>query len=452
MKNIGIQFSHEAISVAHYTKNKLVGATVSGEVSYEALKEVMKKAGLSVNGNYNVVFSVPQENVEINTLHSIPTFKNIKNRKMLRNESIEKLLSKSSEDHYISVVDEPSARKNMLDVAIVDIKHTRTLAHVAKFEDFKNVQLCAIDISSEALRTIVGNEDKNVVIINFYDSDKRNVGIYIYKGKFIIGARHLILDLYSYEEIREEIDRALGFSKTKYRDYKPEMYFAFGKSEELENIKQHVKLEENSLSESSLAVAAGLAKKENYTSGFNLLPEKYKKKSIKFVYNIIMFFYFVIIALLSLYTYSNYKNDADITKKLSDLKNVISIEKIEKDTLQMRLDNDPDYELLKIYIEEEKKLLTEREWIDYSDFVATISQIVTDISFSSFEIYLQRIKSDEGAVTLEGQSKSYDALNMLFNKLKEVEKINNVKLEKMEVKVEEGIIVYAIKCDIDYKW
>lgn len=262
MANLGIQFTSQSISLAYYEKDKLVGETLEVTPSVKNLKKILDKANIPKKKKFKTIFSLPEEFINVTTLKSIVNTKKLKNGEKIYFKELEKILNKSMDEYIFDTVENGINKNSKIDIAIVDVLKEDFYKFYNKIIYFNNLIPAAVDIDAEALRRLMPKDEKNMIIIQFYHSKKRNVGIYVYKGDFIISARHIILDLYTYEEIKNEIERTVAYAKSKYREYAAESYYAFGLDEELDKLKEVINFKEHSFSRNPLAVAVGLSKKE----------------------------------------------------------------------------------------------------------------------------------------------------------------------------------------------
>ncbi|MCT4612721.1 MAG: hypothetical protein N4A47_05055 [Clostridia bacterium] len=454
MSNIGLHIGKNKTSLAYVKNNKIVGETVSGEFSEELLRKLFQKAHLPMGRKHNLIFSIPQELIEVNTLHSIPNVRKRRNAERLYRYNVFNLINKSEEQYSIGISEDLDGDAgDEIEVAVADVSKNEVIKYISVLRKFRNLNLRSIDIESEALRRTVGQKGKNVVIIKFYDSDKRNVGIYIYKGNFLIGSRHLILDLYDNAEIKEEIERAIGYSKTKFRNYVADDYYVFGTKEETDGIEKVMRMEFNKFSNSDLAVAVGLQNK-NIKVGMNLLPSEYITKDFNTVFVSLATAYIILLIIATYYVY----NEKEEIKLINNEIEVINIQEQvldkELELLSSRIESDEMFTLFNTYVEENIKLETEKDWIQYADFISIVSKIIENIQNddNGYSIYLDSIESLEGEVVISGQTKGIESINILSNKLKEVEKIENVSLDKFEVEVAEDVVVFALRCKLSYSW
>lgn len=185
--------------------------------------------------------------------------------------------------------------------------------------------------------------------------------------------------------------------------------------------------------------------------GFNLLPQELRPKKTR-VYIIMSIFILFIMLVSSIAYLYNLKLSVDQEKTENlVLEKELNRRRNDYNELENKLENDSFYKIYENYKSNNIELLTTRKWIDYSKFISTIGEIMTEISVEN-KVLLEKIESVDGEVFLSGQAENYNGLNNFFEKLKELNVITDVKVEKLEFEPEPEIIIYEIKCEIKYKW
>lgn len=263
LKSLGIHFQKNKAHLAFWDKEKIVGVSSRIAKSLDStVVDLLEKAKVDFPKKKKIptVIALPYSMVKINTLMKIPNLdktKDIEDMLILETESALKI---KKETHEISPV---------LQLAEKDMDSWIMSAASAKKEDVvkyvnavnnTGLQAVAVDIEPDAFRRVCP-EPENVVFLYFFNEDIEYVGIFIYNGKHLIGARYLPTASYDPESLKTEINRMLEFCKRVITDYKVENYAIFSANEDNIEFMQEVlnPIKDSFLKKTSSVIAAGLA-------------------------------------------------------------------------------------------------------------------------------------------------------------------------------------------------
>ncbi len=393
----------------------------------------------------NVICTVPYYHVGCETLKSIPNDKKLKKKQDFLQMEAEQLTKKTSSEFLFSTdVDEEKIRDEEVGFMIAHIKHKDVEKFAKVIHEFKNLQLCDIVLEPYALRRHI--PEKNIVILHYFKDEYRHkemVGVYIFKDQFLLGIRHMYVELYPPEGIYEEVQRMTSYCKTTYRNYKTEKIYAFGQKTHIEELQKVFSLAVHELQSEPFAVGKGLLLfKRKGDAKISLLPKAYVPEQPNY-----LMIAFILIYLLSggfLLFENIYKNRmiAQTQSLMEDQQGRIQLQQKLLQEIQKEVTEDELYTILK---DEQEQIKTPniRKGISYSAFLVLLGE------WTNAGVKVDAVQSAEQTITIKGQSMDYRALMKFQNIIKESGIFSKIYFAKIEKKPMDEIIEYELLCEIE---